>query len=409
MIMVERHRTSLVMMLVLMSAPYALAQDWPQWLGANRDGQAHFSTPKEWPSELKMKWTVDVGDGVATPAVVGNKLYVFARTDGNEILSCLNADSGKKMWRDECAVAGADGPARSYAGPRCSPAVAEGKVITYGVRGTLSCLDADTGTLLWRKDSIDKNWPQFYTSSSPLIADGLCIAQLGGANNASITAFSLAAGDVKWKWVGDGSAYASPALINVGGIKAVVAETDKRIVVVGLANGKLLWEKPYAGSSRMSINTDTPIFMDGRLYYSGTGRGTTACRLQRDGATLTSTELWTNTDSSVKFSTPVLKDDLVLGLSEGNELFCINAKTGKTAWSTDIDGKMGLGSVVTAGSHVMALTPKGVLIVFELNSTSFKQVASYKVAQRDPGAYPVLSGDRIYVKDRDSLVLWTVQ
>jgi len=326
-----------------------------------------------------------------------------------EILRCLNADSGKEIWQDRCAVAGADGPARRYAGPRCSPAVAEGKVVTYGVRGTLSCLDAATGKLLWRKDSVDKNWPQFYTSSSPLIADGLCIAQLGGAKNASIAAFNLANGAAKWTWVGDGAAYASPGLVKVDGIKAVVAETDKRIVALGLADGKLLWERPYAGRSRMSINTDTPIYIDNTLYYSGVGRGTTAWQLKKKGMSFTSTELWTNTDNSVKFSTPVLKDGLFLGLSDRNKLFCIDTKSGKTVWSKDIDGRQGFGSIVTASSLGMALTPKGVLIVFELDPTGFKQVASYKVAQGDPKAYPVLSGNRIYAKDKDALTLWAVQ
>lgn len=406
--MEKQFKKVLVMILVLMSMPYASAQDWPQWLGTNRDGQADFKIPAKWPDQLTQKWTISVGVGVATPALVGDKLYVFARAEGNEVLRCLNAATGKEIWKDKYAVEGADGPARNYAGPRSSPTVAEGKVVTYGVRGTLSCLDAVTGKLIWRKDSVDKNWPTFYTSSSPLITDGMCIAQMGGAEG-SITAFNLSNGDIKWNWTGDGAAYASPSLVNVDGVKAVVAETDKRIVAVGLADGKLLWEKPYTGSSRMSLNTDTPLFIDGTLYYSGTGRGTTACRLKKDGSGIADIELWTNPDNSVKFSTPVLKDDLFFGLSESNKLFCINTKNGKTVWSKDIDGRQGFGSIVTAGTIAMALTPKGGLIVFEPDASGFKQLASYKVAQNDPKAYPVVSGNRIYVKDQDSLALWTVQ
>lgn len=405
--MEKQSKKVFVLILVLMSISCTLAQDWPQWLGANRDGQADFKTPANWPEQLTQKWKVSVGDGVATPSLAGGKLYVFARVDGDEVLRCLDADTGKEIWQDKYAVAGADGPARNYAGPRSSPTVAEGKVVTYGVRGTLSCLDASTGKTLWRKDSVDKNWPTFYTSSSPLIADGMCIAQMGGSE-ASITAFNLTNGDVKWKWTGDGAAYASPVLVNVDGIKAVVAETDKRIVAVGLTDGKLLWEKPYVGSGR-SLNTDTPLFIDGTLYYSGTGRGTTACQLKKDGSGIVATELWTNPDNSVKFSTPVLKDNLFVGLSERDKLFCIDTKNGKTLWNQDIDGRQGFGSVVTAGSVAMALTPKGELIVFELDETGFKQLAIYKVAQNDPKAYPVASGNRIYVKDQDSLALWTVQ
>jgi outer membrane protein assembly factor BamB len=406
--MKQQFKKVFLMILVLSSMSCALAQDWPQWLGANRDGQADFKTPDKWPEQLTQKWTVSVGIGVATPALVGDKLYVFARADDSEVLRCLNAATGEEIWQDKYAIEGADGPARNYAGPRSSPTVAEGKVVTYGVRGTLSCLDASTGKVLWRKDSVDQNWPRFYTSSSPLVADGMCIALIGGEEG-SITAFDLSNGDVKWEWTGDGAAYASPALVEVNGVKAVVAETDKRIVAVGLADGKLLWEKPFAGSDRRSYNMGTPLFVDGTLYYSGDGRGTTACRLKKGETGFTDTELWINTDDSTKFSTPVFKDDLFFGLSESNQLFCLNTKDGKTVWSQDIDGNRGFGSIVTAGPVAMALTPKGELIVFELDGTGYKQLASYKVAQNDPKAYPVVSDNRIYVKDQDSLVLWTVE
>ena len=99
----------------------------------------------------------------------------------------------------------------------------------------------------------------FSTSSSPLVADGLCIAQLGGQGNGAIVAYDLATGAEKWKWTGDGTAYASPALMTVDGLKVVVAETDKRLVAVGLADGKLLWEAPFdPGRGPGRYNSVTP-------------------------------------------------------------------------------------------------------------------------------------------------------
>jgi hypothetical protein len=67
-----------------------LAQDWPQWRGANRDGKVSgFTAPQTWPKELTRKWKVTVGLGDATPALVGDKLYVFARQDQDEVTLCL--------------------------------------------------------------------------------------------------------------------------------------------------------------------------------------------------------------------------------------------------------------------------------------------------------------------------------
>jgi outer membrane protein assembly factor BamB len=176
-------RTAAGILIVALLASQAPAQDWPQWRGPNRDARAaDFKAPKTWPKELTQKWKVTVGDGVASPSLVGDKLYVFSRQDGNEVTRCLNAADGKEVWIDKYDSLGATGPAQSFSGPRSSPAVAGGKVITLGVRGVLSSLDAATGTKLWRKDDF-KAYPGFYPSSSPLIVGGLAIAQLGGRTN----------------------------------------------------------------------------------------------------------------------------------------------------------------------------------------------------------------------------------
>src|SRR5438046_10307328 len=76
----------------------AQAQDWPQWRGPNRDAQAAgFAAPKTWPKELTQKWKVAVGEGVSTPCLVGDKLYVFARQAGAEVTRCLEAATGKEL------------------------------------------------------------------------------------------------------------------------------------------------------------------------------------------------------------------------------------------------------------------------------------------------------------------------
>ncbi|MCZ7641268.1 MAG: PQQ-like beta-propeller repeat protein [Verrucomicrobia bacterium] len=158
----------------------AQAQDWPEWRGPNRQAKAvGFQAPAAWPKELTRKWQVTVGEGVATPALAGDRLYVFARQDGKEVTRCLEAGTGKELWQDSYDALGATGPSQGFSGPRSSPLVSQGKVVTVGVRGVISCLDAATGKVLWRKDDF-KAWPNFFVASSPLVVDGLVVAQLGG-------------------------------------------------------------------------------------------------------------------------------------------------------------------------------------------------------------------------------------
>jgi outer membrane protein assembly factor BamB len=203
---------------LLMTVRCGWTQDWPQWRGANRDAKATgFITPKTWPKELTQKWKAAVGQADATPALVGDKLYVFARQGRDEVTLCLDAATGKEVWSDKYVTQGATGPAAGHAGPRSSPTVGEGKVVTLGVRGTLSCFESASGKVLWRKDDFPGAWPKFFTASSPIVTSGMCIAQVGGSGNGGIVAYDLATGDQKWEWTGDGPAYASPSLMTVDG------------------------------------------------------------------------------------------------------------------------------------------------------------------------------------------------
>src|SRR5262245_24274159 len=235
-------RMAALTLMVSLGAGVAFAQDWPQWRGPNRDAKAaDFKAPQSWPKELTQKWKVTVGEGVATPALVGDKLFVFSRQDGNEITRCLSVDDGKELWSEKYESLGASGPAGGFSGPRSSPAVTGGKVVTIGVRGMLSCLDAADGKKIWRKDDF-KAWPGFFPSSSPMIVDGLVIAQLGGKENGALVAYDLATGNEKWKWTGPSPAYASPVLMTVGGAKLIVAHTESKLIAVNVADGKLAWE-----------------------------------------------------------------------------------------------------------------------------------------------------------------------
>jgi outer membrane protein assembly factor BamB len=426
----------IVCCVALLSANCVAAQDWPQWRGPNRDARAEgFKAPQTWPKELTQKWKVAVGDGVATPALVGDKLYVFSRQDKDEVIRCLDAATGKEIWQDKYQADPATGPAARFPGPRSSPTVAEGKVVTMGVRGTVSCYDAATGKKLWRKDDFQGSWPDFFTASSPIIVDSLCIAQLGGAKNGAIVAYDLATGNQKWKSTGDSPAHASPVLMTVNGTKLIVAETAQKIVAIGAADGKGVWEAPFP-TERMVYNASTPIVDGQTIIFGGTRRGERAVKIEKQGDTFVAKELWSNPQTSVQFNTPVLKDGLLYGLSQGNEFFCIKEDTGQTAWTAPAGqpsagtapapggqgaqpgrggrgrggmGGGGYGSIVDAGSVLLALTPTQELIVFQPSDKQFNALARIKIASTPTYAYPIVSGNRMFIKDQDSVTLWTIE
>jgi outer membrane protein assembly factor BamB len=70
-----------------------------------------FAAPQSWPQALAQKWKTTVGSGDATPALVGDKLYVFSRQGDEEVLSCLDAGSGKELWKGKYATGAVTGAA----------------------------------------------------------------------------------------------------------------------------------------------------------------------------------------------------------------------------------------------------------------------------------------------------------
>ncbi len=387
----------------------AFAQDWPQWRGANRDGKVSgFIAPQTWPNELAPKWKKTVGAGDASPALVGDKIYIFTRQGDDEVIACLNAANGDVVWQNKYAAEAIPPPSSRHPGPRSSPAVGDGKVVALGVRGVLSCLDAATGKELWRKDEFPGLAPKYFTAMSPIIVDGMAIAQLGGEGQGGILAFDLNTGSQKWKWTEEGPAYASPALMTVAGTKQLVTLTEKSVVGVGVADGKLLWKVPFAPQG-MQYNAATPIIDGQTVYVTGQGRGTKSLTIEKQGDGFTAKENWSNDKVAVQFCTPVLKDGLLFGLTDKGNLFCVNAKTGAEAWQDTVKRGGSFAAVLDAGSVILALPNTSELIAFKPTDKEYSEVAKIKIAETPTYAHPVIAGNRVFVKDQDSLALLSLQ
>jgi len=388
---------------ILVAASGVFAQDWPQWRGPDRDGKVSgFLAPQTWPKQLAEKWKVTVGAGDSTPALVGDRLYVFTRQGDDEVILCLSAADGKELRRDRYAAQAVTGPAAKHPGPRSSPAVAEGKVVTLGVGGVVSCLDAASGKVAWRNSDF-ADVPQYFTAMSPIIVDGMAVLHLGGKDGGAVVAFDLAKGSEKWKWTGDGPAYASPVLMTVAGTKQIVVQTAKNLVGLAAADGKLLWQVAAPAKQRF-YNCATPIVDGQTVITTGQGAGTKALKIEKQGDAFAAKEIWSNPDLGTGFSTPVLRDGLLFGLSDGGNFFCMNASTGKTLW-TGSDKFDRFGAVLGAGPVILGLPASGDLLAFKPSDKGYEEVARLKVSATPVYAHPVIAGKRVFVKGEDTLAM----
>ncbi|MFC1553693.1 PQQ-binding-like beta-propeller repeat protein [candidate division KSB1 bacterium] len=395
-------------LLIVFNISLVAAQNWPQWRGVNRDGKvAGFEVPDKWPAELTQKWKVTVGASNATPALVEDKLYVFTRQGAEEVIQCLDAASGEILWKYKYAAQAVSGAARNHPGPRSSPTVSDGKVITLGVGGVLSCLDTGTGDVVWRKDEFTGTVPTYFTGMSPIVTDNKCVAHLGGSDDGAIMAFDLDTGKEIWKHTGEGPSYGSPVLLTVGGTKQIVVQTERNLVSIAAADGKQLWQLPTPPQRRFYTSA-TPIVDGQTVIYTGHGLGTKAVTVQKQGNDFDVKEIWYNEELGTAYNTPVLIDGFLYGLSNRGRMYCINAGTGQTAWTND-ESHRNFCAVLDAGSVILALPSESDMIVLEPNGSEYKEVARLKVADTPVYAHPVISGNRIYIKDEETLTMWIIE
>ena len=388
---------------LLLFSAFLSAADWPEWRGPNRDGLLT-GEPASWPEKLNLKWKITIGEGHASPILAAGTIYIFSRLNDQETASAIDPADGKIRWQQHYPAPYKMNPAATGhgQGPKSTPLYSNGKLYTLGISGILSSFDAETGKLRWRKEftqQYKEGAPDFGTSMSPVIDNGLLIAHVGGTKLGAITAFDASTGDVKWTWDGDSPAYASPIVVDLGGVRQVVTQTHSNIVSLAVATGKLLWKLPF--TTNYDQNIVTPVLYKDTLIFSGLDKGVFAVRSGQI--------VWQNKDVAMYMNSPVLVGDNLYGFShlKKGQLFCLDARTGATLWT----GSPRAGdnaALLASSSTLFALTPDAKLIVAKPTAKGLGEIRRYDVADGATWAHPLIMPDGFLIKDVKTLARWSV-
>lgn len=379
------------------------SRDYIQWRGQQRDGSAAaFVEPKQWPEALTQHWKVDVGEGYGTPLIVGDVVYVFTRVDGQEGITALDAATGRRRWRTSYpAPYTPSKPAEKHgASPKATPLYHDGRLFTLGISGIVSAFDARSGKQLWQS-AAPKEAPFYGAAVSPLGSKDLVIVHPG--DYGPLTAFDTRSGAVRWT-AGSGGFFASPILVSLEQTPQVVSVTLDFVIGVAL-DGRILWRFPSDGKN----GSTTPVLNNDTIIVNSPDRVIAFRPRLRDGAWMVET-MWETKDVGTYLSTPVVVDGVLYGLStkQRGQFYAIDAKTGQVLWlGTPREAENT--AVVKAGQLLFLLNDDAKLIVARANRKAFAPIARYVVADSATWAQPAISGDRIFIKDVNTLALWMLR
>lgn len=371
----------------------AVAEDWPQWRGEQRDGVWRESGVVETFSHdvLPRKWSAPIGGGYSGPTVAAGRVYVADRvTEPTQVerVHCFDAATGEVVWTDhyDCIYRNI-----SYtAGPRASVTVAGGLAHFLGAMGHARCYDAATGDLQWERDlgrEYDAEIPIWGLAASPLVYDDVVIHHLGGADGACLVALDAATGREVWRALDESPSYAAPILIQQAGRDVVVVWTGDSVSGVAPRDGEVLWNIPYE-VSRMVISVATPAYDQGRVFTTSFYDGSQLLALADDAPT--AELLWRragpnerNTDALHSIiSTPVLEGDYVYGVDSYGELRCLEAATGDRIWESDAAVPRERWATIHFVKHEdrwFLFNEKGELIIARLSPQGYEEISRAKL------------------------------
>jgi outer membrane protein assembly factor BamB len=380
--------------------------DWPQLLGPKRDGSsAETALQTTWPGKgPPVVWQHEVGEGYSGPVVAGGKLILHHRVGDDEVVECLDAVTGKGLWKVAAPADYSDSYGKGD-GPRSTPLIAGGKVYTLGASGKLQCLSLADGKRLWQRDLLrDYTVPRsfFGVGTSPLLEGDLLLVNVGG-KDAGVVAFQKDTGKEVWRATSQGASYSSPIAADIDGVRHAIFFTRQGLLSLDPADGKVRFEKRWRSRMEASVNAATPLVLGDLIFLTACyNTGAVLLRASKDRVE----ELWSNDESlSSHFGTPVHVNGYLYGFDgrqeSGTEFRCVELKTGKVMWKQD---GFGCGSIIAGGGMLLVLSEGGALVLVEPTPTGYREKARASLLSKPVRAAPALSEGRLYARDGSRLI-----
>jgi outer membrane protein assembly factor BamB len=384
--------------------------DWPNWRGRNFDGKSPIKgIKKDWSEGLEKQWELNfLCQGKATaswsaPVIVGNRLVVPGRDEGNDLVFCINTNNGELIWKGsyEAEAGTAHGP-----GSRATPYIDGDYVYTFGRSGDLVCWQLADGKIVWRKNVNDLGGgePQHGHSSSPVVYKDIVVVQGGG--EALVLAFNKLNGELIWKSYEGVAGFAASILVNIEGDTNLLVFHGEGLACMNPETGVDNWRAPW----EFEMNATTPAVQDDIAFITSFTVGCQALKFNKDSYEI----LWKNDVIDAHHSDPIIIDGYIYGYSgfsgrNKGSFKCVELETGKEMWSTK---EIGQGTTTFVDGHLICMNVKGSLFLVNPNPESFKLVSKIENAIPDvkhqAWTVPVVANGKLYLRYLQTLICYNL-
>lgn len=429
------------------TGPNLFAENWPQFLGANRNGISSETglLEKFATNGPPLAWQKEIGTGYSAPSVRDGKLVLFHRVGTNEIVECLNATNGKPVWQFSYASSFQD-PYGYNNGPRCTPLLSENFSYTFGAEGMLTCLDLKTGKPVWQRNTAkEREIPEafFGVGSTPVLEENILIVMIGGQPNAGVVGLDTKTGKTIWESVGEKNwtgipmtgwpgerkvewrrsekqaSYATPTLATVNGKRTAFCLTRQGLVSLNPKTGEVYDSFWFRARVDDSVNAANPVVVSNEVFISSAYYKSGAVLLKVKSENQKFEEGWRSLVAEIHFTTPIFHNGFLYAFSGRNEpdarFRCVEFHTGKLMWdrdehwqahSTPQPNAYGRGSCILADGKLIVLGEGGLLGLFKLNSQKDEELSRWQVPQLHypTWAAPVLADKKLYLRSENRLV-----
>lgn len=400
---VSRYATACCLLLTSASA-----DDWPAYLGPHRDGTSRETgLCLDWTENgPPVLWRRSLGASFSPPVVAAGRLIAFHRVDGREVVECLDASTGRTLWKSAYPTAYVD-RYRYNGGPRSSPAIDDDRVYTYGAEGVLSCWDLETGHGRWQRRLHDElGAPQefFGVGTPPVIEGRLILLNPGGPEGAGVVALDKLTGRTVWRTGQCGASYSTPVAAAIAGQRMAFFLTKDGLLIAAPQTGEVLHELRFRSSLRESVNAASPVVVgDGVLLSAAYGVGSVLLRVGRQRLD----PVWRSREAlQSHWATPIHHDGCLYGMHGRHApkavMRCLQWATGAVRWTSPrLRERL---TFIMAQGHFIAMGERGSLTLIEVSPERYVEKAKLRVLDPPCWAPPVLADGLLYVRNETELL-----